>query len=92
MLRRSQVVRDVAGVVALCMLAVLYSPPLQAQAPPEEPEKQTETQKVAECVETAWDEYLECIDDLPWWLEALCVFRFSADFILCMPKIVLRGA
>lgn len=80
MLRSSRVVRDVAGVVALFMLALLYNPPVQAQTP---------TQQVVACIEEAWGEYTGCLADLPWWAEVLCAARFTADAVLCTPKIVL---
>jgi hypothetical protein len=83
MLRSSRVVRDVAGVFALFMMALLYAPPVRAESG---------TDEIAECIDGSWDEYLECIDDLPWWAELLCAARFSADVILCLPRIVLDGA
>jgi hypothetical protein len=83
MLRSSRVVRDVAGVVALSMLALLYTPPVQAQ---------TGMQEVVACIEEALGEYTGCLADLPWWAEVLCAARFLADAALCTSKIALDAA
>jgi hypothetical protein len=83
MLRSSRVARDVAGVFMLFVMALLYAPPVRAESG---------TGEIAECIEESWDEYIECIDDLPWWAEVLCAARFTADVVLCLPKIILDGA
>lgn len=77
------VFRRLVGVALMFMLFVAYTPHAQAQ---------TGTENAAACVEEALDSALECIDDLPWYLEALCAIKFTADVILCMPKLVLDGA
>jgi len=80
---RSLLHRTLAGAVFLFMLFVAATPPVHAQS---------ESNKIAECITDSWDEYLECLDDLPWWAEMLCAARFTSDVILCLPKIVLDAA
>ena len=43
------------------------------------------------CVDGAADEFKSCIDDLPWYGEALCYLRYASDGILCAPSIVYRA-
>jgi hypothetical protein len=80
---RSLLYRSVAAAMLLFTLFFAAAPPVSAQG---------ETDKVAECITDSWDEYLECLEDLPWWAELLCAARFTADVVLCLPKIVLDGA
>jgi predicted lipoprotein len=80
--KRPGTVRRIAGILALFALFLTPARPAAAQTP---------TQEIAECIFNAFDELMECIDDLPWWAEVLCDARFYADVILCLPKIVLSG-
>ncbi|HSJ23930.1 MAG TPA: hypothetical protein VK929_04535 [Longimicrobiales bacterium] len=84
MQKETGVFRKLVGVALLFMLFVGYTPTaVQAQ---------TETEKIAECVDEAIAAAVECIDDLAWYWEWLCVAKFAADSILCLPKLVLDGA
>jgi hypothetical protein len=80
MFRSTGVVRRVAGIIALFLLFLVRTPAVEAQTP---------TDEIANCITDAWDVYLECLDDLPWWAELLCAARFTSDAILCLPKEVM---
>jgi hypothetical protein len=49
-----------------------------------------ETDKIAQCIEEAYQDAIQCIDDLPWYAQMLCNLRFNADVILCLPKWVIQ--
>lgn len=42
------------------------------------------TSEIAECIGEAWGEGVECVDDLPFYLDFLCALRFESDIILCV--------
>jgi len=46
---------------------------------------------VIRCIDGAADEFKKCVDDLPWYGEALCYARYASDGILCAPSIVFRA-
>lgn len=54
-------------------------------------EAQSPTQEAVACVEAAADELKKCVDDLPWYAEALCYARYASDGILCAPSVVLKA-
>lgn len=74
------VVRKFVAGAMLVLLLALHARVAEAQSP---------TDAIAECIAGAWDEYLECIDDVPWYAELLCPARFHSDVILCLPKEIL---
>lgn len=46
---------------------------------------------VLNCVDSAADAFVSCVDDLPWYAEALCYLRYASDGILCAPSVVYRA-
>ncbi len=41
------------------------------------------TDDIAECIGDSFDDFGECIADLPWYTEWLCDARFYGDVVLC---------
>ena len=56
-----------------------------------EAKAQSQTSDIAGCVDGAANELMSCVDDLPWYAEALCYARYASDGILCAPSIVYRA-
>ena len=56
-----------------------------------EAKAQSPTEGVVGCIDAAANEFKRCIDDLPWYGEALCYARYASDGILCAPSIVYRA-
>jgi len=55
-------------------------------------EAQGQTDGIVKCVDNAANELKECVDDLPWYAEALCYARYASDGILCGVPGVLTKA
>ncbi|MBL8996122.1 MAG: hypothetical protein JNL44_02300 [Gemmatimonadetes bacterium] len=53
-----------------------------------EAKAQSPTQDVYACLDGAADAFKSCVDDLPWYAEALCYARYASDGILCAPSVV----
>jgi negative regulator of sigma E activity len=66
--------------VAVAALAILLR---VNQAIAQEP---TPTDKIASCIENAWDSYENCIREHRWYWLWPCGWKLEADTILCLPK------
>jgi hypothetical protein len=49
------------------------------------------TQNTVSCVDGAANELKQCVDDLPWYAEALCYSRYASDGVLCLPSMIIRA-
>jgi hypothetical protein len=56
-----------------------------------EAKAQSPSSGIVGCVDGAADALKSCVDDLPWYGEALCYLRYASDGILCAPSIVFRA-
>ncbi len=56
-----------------------------------EADAQSPTNGVVKCVDDAANELKQCVDDLPWYAEALCYARYASDGVLCAPSIMLKA-
>lgn len=56
-----------------------------------EAKAQSPTSDVVKCVDSAADDLVSCVDDLPWYAEAACYARYVSDGILCAPSIAFRA-
>ncbi|MFN0098848.1 MAG: hypothetical protein ACKVS7_09255 [Gemmatimonadaceae bacterium] len=56
-----------------------------------EAKAQSPTQAAVKCVESAAEDLVACVDELPWYAEALCYARYASDGILCAPSVVFRA-
>lgn len=54
-------------------------------------EAQSLTQDAVKCVDDAANELKKCVDDLPWYAEALCYARYASDGILCAPSVLFQS-
>ncbi|MDQ8164490.1 MAG: hypothetical protein P3A28_01860 [Gemmatimonadota bacterium] len=50
----------------------------------------TPTEKIADCVDGAWESYKSCVADEPFWMLWPCGWKFEADVILCLPKGITK--
>ena len=48
--------------------------------------------KIVSCIEDAADDYNECVFWLPWWYGQLCLIRYEANAIMCVPSLILPKA
>ena len=56
-----------------------------------EADAQSPTDGVVKCLDDAAEELKQCVDDLPWYAEALCYSRYASDGILCAPSVMLKA-
>lgn len=52
---------------------------------------QSKTDDVVKCVDDAANELKQCVDDLPWYAEALCYARYASDGVLCAPSVLIKA-
>lgn len=81
MFHQTGIARRLVGLIALLMIFLMHAP-VQGQV---------DTDSIAKCITDEWEEYEGCLADLPWWAELLCAARFTAEVVLCTPKMVLDG-
>ncbi len=58
-------------------------------APTRSVDAQSRTGGVVACLDAAANDLVSCVDDLPWYAEALCYARYASDAILCLPAILV---
>ncbi len=56
-----------------------------------EAKAQSPTSDAVECVKSAADELVGCVEGLPWYQAAFCYMRYASDGILCAPSIVFKA-
>jgi hypothetical protein len=54
-------------------------------------EAQSPTNDIVKCVDGAANELKKCVDDLPWYAEALCYARYASDGVLCAPSVAFEA-